>query len=84
MTQVEPAAAARAGVPMPERAAFHLLRHTYATWMRRYGKLDTKGLVAAGAWRDRKSADRYEHTVPTEEARRADFLPDVENLRMEG
>lgn len=67
--------AARAGVEMPERSAFHLLRHTWATWMRRYGGLDTAGLVGTRAWRDRKSAARYEHVVVSEEARRADLLP---------
>jgi integrase len=68
-------AAIRAGVDLPERSAFHIFRHTYATWMRRYGGLDTKGLVATGAWKDRKSADRYEHVVVSEEARRAVMLP---------
>jgi integrase len=65
------AAAFKAGVDLPERSAFHIFRHTYATWMRREAGLDTKGLVATGAWRDRKSADRYEHMVVSEEARKA-------------
>jgi integrase len=68
-------AAFKAGVDLPERSAFHLFRHTYATWMRRYAGLDTKGLVATGAWKDRKSADRYEHVVVSEEAQRAAMLP---------
>lgn len=69
------AAAARADVELPERSAFHIFRHTYATWMRRYAGLDTKGLVATGTWKDRKSADRYEHVQVTEEARKAVLLP---------
>jgi len=69
------AAAARAEVTLPDRQAFHLLRHTFATWMRRYGGLDTRGLVGTGAWKDRKSAERYEHVVVSEEARRAELLP---------
>lgn len=69
------AAAFRAGVDLPRRSAFHILRHTYATWMRRYAGLDTRGLVATGAWKDRKSADRYEHVVVSEEAKRAILLP---------
>ena len=68
-------AAFRAGVDFPERSAFHIFRHTYATWMRRYAGLDTKGLVATGTWRDRKSADRYEHVQVSEEARKATLLP---------
>lgn len=75
------AAAARAGVELPARQAFHIFCHTYATWMRRFGGLDTKGLVATGRWRDRKSADRYEHVVVSEEARRAELLPVPPGLR---
>lgn len=56
---------------------YHSARHTYGTWMRRYGGLDQIGLVATGVWRDPKSAARYAHTVVGEEARRADTLPDV-------
>jgi integrase len=69
------AAAFRAGVELPERSAFHIFRHTYATWMRRYAGLDTTGLIATGTWKDRKSADRYTHTVVSEEARKAALLP---------
>jgi integrase len=65
----------KAEVDLPDRAAFHVLSHTWATWMRRYAGLDTKGLVATGRWKDRKSADRYEHVVVSEEARRAVLLP---------
>lgn len=54
---------------------FHTFRHTWATWMRRYGKLDTRGLVGTGAWRDPKAAARYQHTVVTEEAMKAVALP---------
>lgn len=75
------AAASRAGVTLPERQAFHLFRHTWATWMRRYAGLDTSGLVATGAWTSRHAAARYEHVVVSEEARRADMLP-VPKLRI--
>nr|BDD45552.1 hypothetical protein 1 [bacterium]BDD47205.1 hypothetical protein 2 [Pseudomonadaceae bacterium] len=64
----------RAG-PDVEFATFHTFCHTWATWMRRYGKLDTRGLVGTGRWRDAKSAARYEHVVASEESRRADLLP---------
>ena len=47
--------------------------------MRRFGGLDTKGLIATGAWKDRKSADRYEHVVVSEEARKAVLLPDPDS-----
>lgn len=69
------AAAAKAEVELPERSAFHIFCHTYATWMRREAGLDTKGLVATGRWKDRKSADRYEHVVVSEEAKKAALLP---------
>lgn len=68
-------AAIRAGVDLPVRSAFHIFRHTYGTWMRRYGGLDTRGLVGTGAWKDPKSAERYAHVVVTEEAMRAERLP---------
>jgi integrase len=58
-----------------DRCGFHSLRHTYGTWMRRYGGLDTKGLVETGAWADPDSAARYAHSVASEAARRADLLP---------
>lgn len=61
-----------AGLP---HTTFHTFRHTWATWMRRYAKLDTKGLMATGAWKDEKSAARYQHVVVTEESQRADMLP---------
>lgn len=56
-------------------ASFHTLRHTWATWMRRYGGLDTKGLANTGAWKDEKSASRYAHVVVSEEAVKSDLLP---------
>jgi integrase len=66
----------RAGVMLPPRQrGFHLFRHTWATWMRRYGGLDTSGLLETGAWRDRSSAARYEHLDATEEAQKANLLP---------
>ena len=65
----------RAGADLPVRSAFHIFRHTYATWMRRYAGADTKGLIATGAWKDRKSVDRYEHAVVSEESKRAALLP---------
>jgi integrase len=69
------AAAAKAEVDLPERQAFHIFSHTWATWMRRFAGLDTKGLVATQRWKDRKSADRYEHVVVAEESRKAAMLP---------
>jgi integrase len=60
---------------------FHTFRHTWATWMRRYGKLDTKGLVATGNWRDERSASRYAHAVTKEEWDRVELLPKVGKTR---
>ena len=34
---------------------FHTFRHTWATWMRRYGGADVQGLVATGGTLDRQS-----------------------------
>lgn len=62
----------------PNRLAFvnyHTFRHTFATWMRRYGGADVQGLVATGNWRDAKSAARYAHVVPRDEWQRVEHLP---------
>lgn len=67
--------ATAAGVTIPPRVAFHIFRHTYGAWMRRYGGLDTSGLVATGAWRSRQAAAVYEHVEASEEAQKADMLP---------
>jgi integrase len=70
------AAACRASeVVLPRRTAFHVFRHNYATWMRLYGGLDALGLARTGAWSDLKSVERYSHSEPTAEARRAVGLP---------
>jgi integrase len=69
------------GVEVPRGLAFHAFRHTWGAWMRRYGGLDTTGLVETGAWRSRQAAAIYEHAVQSEEARRADMLPDVWKAR---
>lgn len=67
----------RSGVPIPERVKFHVFRHTFGAHMRRYGGLDTAGLVATKVWRDPQSAAVYEHVIQSEEARKADLLPVV-------
>lgn len=67
----------RAGVPKPPGVAFHIFRHTFGAYMRRYAGLDTTGLVATGAWKSRTAASVYEHAVTSEEARKADTLPEL-------
>ena len=49
--------------------------------MRRYGELDTKGLVATRNWRDERSASRYAHAVTSEEWDRVERLPSVGSIR---
>jgi integrase len=63
------------GIAVPEGIAFHIFRHTYGAWMRRYGGLDTSALVETGAWKSRQSAAVYEHVDASEEAKKADALP---------
>lgn len=57
---------------------FHTFRHTWATWMRRYGGSDVQGLVATGNWRDTRSAARYAHAVARDEWSKVAELPSVE------
>lgn len=68
------AAAETAGVEL-KGVSYHVFRHTYGAWMRRYAKLDTAGLVGTGAWASQDAARVYEHVDGTEEARKAALLP---------
>lgn len=56
----------------------HDCRHTWATWMRRFGGLDLPGLVATGAWKDMKSVERYAHVAASEVQSALDKLPNEE------
>ena len=56
---------------------FHTFRHTYATWMRRYGGLDEIGLVATGNLRDPRSARRYANAISREEWSKVEMLPAI-------
>jgi len=60
---------------------FHTFRHTWATWMRRYGGADVQGLAATKNWRDPRSAARYAHVVSRDEWDRVDNLPSMGNER---
>ena len=65
----------RAGVVLPRRVAFHIFFHTWASWMRQHGGLDTFDLLKTDRWSDPNSADRYAHVVISDMARKADLLP---------
>lgn len=69
-----------AGVKLPRRVAFHVFCHTWATWMRQHGGLDTYDLLKTDRWADAESADRYSHVVVSDIAKRAEKLP-VEKKR---
>lgn len=64
-----------AGVVLPRRVAFHVFCHTWATWMRQHGGLDTYDLLKTDRWADAESADRYSHVVVSDIARKAELLP---------
>lgn len=66
---------AAAGVPKVPGVAFHLFRHTYGTWMRRYAKLTPEEMVDTGVWKTVQAARRYDHAEITDVAKRADLLP---------
>jgi len=86
---------AACGLPCPKRrptpwkkpafrlafVTFHTFRHTWATWMRRYGGADVQGLVETKNWRDPRSAARYSHVVSREEWDRVEKLPALGNGR---
>jgi integrase len=64
-----------ARITLPPRVAFHVWCHSWATWMRQHGGLDTFDLVKTDRWADPASADRYAHVVVSDQAKRADLLP---------
>ena len=68
-------AAEAAGVTIPDGVAFHAFRHSFGAYARRYGGLDTSGLVATGAWLSPDAARRYEHADVSEAARASDLFP---------
>ncbi|WP_316234622.1 tyrosine-type recombinase/integrase [Bradyrhizobium sp. SZCCHNR1020] len=86
---------AACGLPCPKRrptgwtppdyrlafVGFHTFRHTWATWMRRYGGADVQGLAETKNWRDPRSAARYAHVVAREEWQRVDNLPAPGKIR---
>jgi integrase len=63
------------GIILPKGIAFHILRHSRATWRRHKTGADTTALVATGLWKSRQAAGVYEHLDPSEEARKSDLLP---------
>jgi integrase len=83
------------GLPCPKRrptgwkppehrlgfVGFHTFRHTWATWMRRYGGADVQGLAETKNWRDPRSAKRYAHVVARDEWDRVDKLPGMGTIR---
>lgn len=68
-------ASLRAGVVFPPRQKFHLFRHTFATWMRRFAGADIDVLLSTKAWRSAESVRRYMHSNVDAEAQTAALLP---------
>jgi integrase len=70
------------GLSFPKRqGGFHLFCHTYGSWMHHFAGLDTFGLTRTGRWKDPQSADRYNHTMASPEAQRADALPTPKRIK---
>jgi integrase len=63
------------GVMIPDGTRFHAFRHTFGTYLHRYGGLDTSGLVATGAWKSLAAAERYKHVSVPDAARASDRFP---------
>ncbi|MEE8607161.1 MAG: site-specific integrase [Nitrospiraceae bacterium] len=53
----------------------HDCRHTYATWLRKFGGRDLKALMDLGRWKDYKSVVRYAHVSSDEQKEAIDGLP---------
>lgn len=71
-------AAEAADVRIPDGVSFHAFRHTYGAYLRRYGNLDTSGLVASGAWISHDAARRYEHADVTKAAKASNYFPAIQ------
>jgi integrase len=56
-------------------APFHILRHTYGTWMRRYSGAGEADLIDTGAWQDADSVRRYAHAVQGDSHALVDKMP---------
>jgi len=54
---------------------FHTFRHTWATWMRRYGGATLDDLIDSRNWSDRRSAARYVHAAAEDVWNRVEQLP---------
>jgi integrase len=70
--------------PPPNRLAFctfHTFRHTWATWMRRYGQATTEDLADSGNWKRPRSAGRYVHAAAKGVWDRVEQLPTMGNPR---
>jgi len=75
-------AADASNVRIPDGVSFHAFRHTYGAYLRRYGNLDTSGLVASGAWLSHDAARRYEHADVTKAAKASDNFPFIRIRRV--
>lgn len=64
---------------LPYLSPHKLGRHTFATWLRIYGKRDLKGLMEDGGWDSVQSVVRYAHVVPGETVTAVNMLPAVQN-----
>lgn len=64
-----------AGIAKPVGVAFHMLRHTYGTWMRKFAGLTPEQLRDTRAWKTVQAARRYDHADVSDAARAADLLP---------
>ncbi|MGD0026148.1 MAG: hypothetical protein ABSC37_16285 [Xanthobacteraceae bacterium] len=62
---------------------FHTFCHSYATWMRRCGGIDTKDLIDTGRWKSEQSAARCAHAVTGEAASKAALPPTPTTYRPE-
>ena len=63
---------------------FHIWRHTWATWMRRYGGATIDDLVDSGNWKTRRSAARYVHAAAEGVWDRTALLPSMGKTRESG
>lgn len=59
---------------IPYKSSHKIGSHTYATWLRRYTGMDSRGLVDTGRWKSPQMAERYTHTDVSAESKKADVF----------
>lgn len=57
---------------IPYKSSHKIGSHTFATWMRRYTGMDSRGLKDTGRWASTQMTERYTHTDVSESSKKSE------------